>query len=309
MQPAFGAGSCGPGALGVSRVAAIDATGGPRYGHLQYRDHDFLKKGEVVLTFDDGPLRRHTRRVLDALAAHCTRGTFFLVGRMAVSDPTTAKEIAAKGHTIATHTWSHKNIRALSAGSAEKEMELGISAIQMAIGKPIAPFFRFPYLADSKSALEALQKRNIAVFSIDIDARDYKTGSASQVRHNIMSQLASKGKGIILFHDIQGSTANAISDVLSDLKAKNYRIVHIVAKQPTTTVASYDEAASRLLAGKPSGLAMASASTRRSGVVAPVKPVYTVDEPRKPEVSEVGTQPAPRSQPSPDWRLSVFNSD
>lgn len=63
----------GPNALGVSRVVEIDATGGPRFGRLQYRDHDFLQDGEVVLTFDDGPHPSFTPMILDALDEHCTR--------------------------------------------------------------------------------------------------------------------------------------------------------------------------------------------------------------------------------------------
>src|SRR5690606_39611341 len=75
-------------AIGVSRIVEIDTTFGPRFGGLQYRENDgFLKDGEVVLTFDDGPSRRHTPAVLAALDAHCTKATFFIVGRMAVSNP------------------------------------------------------------------------------------------------------------------------------------------------------------------------------------------------------------------------------
>lgn len=300
-------------ALGVSRVAVVDTSGGPNFGHLQYRDHDFLKPGEVVLTFDDGPLRRHTRQVLEALSAHCTKATFFLVGRMAVSDPAMVKEIAAKGHTIGSHTWSHRNIRAQSAGSAEKEIELGISAIQKALGKPIAPFFRFPYLADSQTSLAALKVRNFASFSIDVDSRDYRTQSGDQIRRNVMSQLASRGKGIMLFHDIQTSTARGLKAVLDELKAKKYRIVHIVPKVPAVTIARYDEAADKIMAGKPSGIQVADTGINRPGIVAPVKPVYSVAQPRPtipasaPAVAVV--QPAPRVRSEGDWRLRVFNQD
>src|SRR6476619_3704261 len=74
-----------PDALGVSRVAEIDTSSGPRFG-FQYKEQDILADGEVVLTFDDGPLRPYSRPVLEALAAHCTKATFFVVGRMAVAD-------------------------------------------------------------------------------------------------------------------------------------------------------------------------------------------------------------------------------
>ena len=199
----------GPNALGVSRVAEIDTTKGPRFG-FQYKEQDILADGEVVLTFDDGPLRSHTKHVLEALQAHCTKATFFVVGRMAVADPEMVREYARLGHTVGIHTWSHANLHSITPLKARMEIELGFSAVQQALGKPVAPFFRFPYLADSKSMTIHLQERNIAIFSIDIDSKDYRTRNGESVHHKVMADLARAKKGIILFHDIQPSTARAI---------------------------------------------------------------------------------------------------
>ena len=69
-----------PRAIGVSRVIEVDATGGPRFG-LQLDRGSLLNDGEVILTFDDGPLQPYTQQVLAALADHCTKATFFMVGR------------------------------------------------------------------------------------------------------------------------------------------------------------------------------------------------------------------------------------
>lgn len=233
----------GPDAIGVSRVVEIDASSGPRFGRLQYRENDFLQDGEVVLTFDDGPSRRHTPAVLEALDAHCTKATFFIVGRMAVSDPGMLQEVAMRGHTIGTHTWSHKNLRTLSETQARAEIELGLSAVQAALGAPVAPFFRFPYLSDPQNMQSHLQQRGIAIFSIGADSYDFRTRNAATVQHNILSQLAQRKKGILLFHDIQPSTARAMSGLLSELNARGYRVVHLVAKEPATTLADFDELA------------------------------------------------------------------
>src|SRR5439155_1593175 len=65
-----------PNALGVSRVVEIDTTGGPGFGFEHFKSHDFLREGEVVLTFDDGPWPKNTPAVLAALAAHCTKAIF-----------------------------------------------------------------------------------------------------------------------------------------------------------------------------------------------------------------------------------------
>ncbi|HEY5827687.1 MAG TPA: polysaccharide deacetylase family protein, partial [Hyphomicrobiaceae bacterium] len=110
-------------ALGTSRTVEVDTSKGPLYG-FQYKDQNFLGDGEVVLTFDDGPLRSYTVPVLEALAAHCTKATFFVVGRMAVADPEMVKEYDRRGHTIGTHTWSHVNLRAASPARARAEIEL-----------------------------------------------------------------------------------------------------------------------------------------------------------------------------------------
>ncbi len=73
-------------ALGVSRVAEIDTTGGPRFGE-QYPGDQLLQPGEVVLTFDDGPFPNDTKAILDALATQCTKAIFFNVGSMSAANP------------------------------------------------------------------------------------------------------------------------------------------------------------------------------------------------------------------------------
>lgn len=227
-------------ALGVSRTVEIDTTTGPKFG-FQYHDAPtFLAEGEVVLTFDDGPLRAYTKPVLEALAAQCTKATFFVVGRMAVADPEMVKEYARRGHTVGTHTWSHANLAHLSPAKARAEVEMGFSAVQQAMGKPIAPFFRFPYLSSSSAMATHLMNRQIATFSIDVDSKDYRTRDPGSVHRMIMGQLARSHKGILLFHDIQPSTARALPGLLAELKAKGYRVVHMRPKAPVATVGEFD---------------------------------------------------------------------
>lgn len=218
--------AAGSNALGVFRIARIDTSTGASFGE-PYGTHDFLADHEVVLTFDDGPLRSHTQAILDALDAQCTKATFFLVGKMAINDPQMVKEIARRGHNIGTHTWSHANLAHLSPARAEQEIELGFSAVQQALGKEIAPFFRFPYLAKTSTLSAYLQNRQVSAFFIDIDSKDYRTRSPSAVLERVMSGLSRRHKGILLFHDIQYSTAHALPSVLAALKAGGYRVVHM----------------------------------------------------------------------------------
>jgi peptidoglycan/xylan/chitin deacetylase (PgdA/CDA1 family) len=226
----------------------IDTSVPTRFGNMQYRDIDFLKPGEVVLTFDDGPLRKYSLEVLNALEAHCTKATFFMVGRMAVHDPALVQEIDRRGHTVGTHTWSHRNLGALSQAAGEKEIELGVSAVSVALGKPVAPFFRFPYLSDPRRMIDHLHGRHQGIFSIDIDSIDFRTRSGDVVIDRIMNGLKRQGKGILLFHDIQRSTAGGISELLDRLKEEGYKVVHIVPKAPIETLPEYDEIAAKELA-------------------------------------------------------------
>jgi peptidoglycan-N-acetylglucosamine deacetylase len=295
-----GAACNNPNALGVSREVEIDAASGPRYGFQQYKLIDFLREGEIVLTFDDGPAPAYTKPILQALSQHCTKATFFIVGRNALAYPEVVKDEAARGHTIANHTFSHANLGmrkilpkrtqqadgfgvdpmpaqpssagiftssvprapqygmghptmtpgsipqqptfapAMSPDKAKAEIELGFSATSRALGVPMAPFFRFPYLGYSTAMHNYLSERNVAVFSIDVDSVDYRAKRAEEVINKVMSDLSHQKKGILLFHDIQPATAQAMPALLDLLKAKGYRVVHLRSKSQLQTIASYD---------------------------------------------------------------------
>src|SRR5262249_11146256 len=145
-----------------------------------------------------------------------------------------------RGHTVATHTWSHQNLATVRPLKARAEFELGVSAVQLAMGKPVAPFFRFPYLRDTPAMLTHLKERKFAAFSIDIDSKDYRSRDPAGIVRKIMTDLAQQRRGILLFHDIQPATARALPGLLSELKANAYRVVHLVAQEPASTLAEFD---------------------------------------------------------------------
>jgi peptidoglycan/xylan/chitin deacetylase (PgdA/CDA1 family) len=240
------------GTLGVSRTVEIDTTGGPGFGMEHYKAYDFLQDKEVVLTFDDGPQKYSTEAVLKALADECTKATFFSIGKMALGYPEIIREVSKAGHTVGTHTWSHKAIAKLKTfDDGKAEIERGVSAVHRAVGGPIAPFFRFPTLVDTQEAVAYLGKRNIAMFSTDIDSIDYKPQTVDHLVKSVMAKLDKRGKGIILMHDIHKRTAQALPIILSQLKAKGYKIVHMTAKAPVVTLAEYDEAIEKEAKGLP----------------------------------------------------------
>ena len=253
--PAPAAVSCpgNPNALGVSRTVEIDTTGGPGFGFEHFKAHDFLREGEVVLTFDDGPWPRNTHAVLAALAHHCTKAIFFPIGLHATYEPTILKEVAAAGHAIGSHTWSHQMLdktkgRFRVNGKTEirefdpkEEIEKGISAVHWAVGGPTAPYFRFPGLKHPPELVKYLGERNIGIFSTDLDSFDFKLRKPDQVRQSVMAKLKKHGKGIVLMHDFQHSTAEAAAALLDDLKAGGYKIVFMRPKFAVTTLPAYDD--------------------------------------------------------------------
>jgi peptidoglycan/xylan/chitin deacetylase (PgdA/CDA1 family) len=231
-----------PDALGISRVVVVDTAGGPGFGLDHFKQFDFLTDHEVVLTFDDGPWPHNTPAVLKALADECTTGIFFSIGKHATYHPEILRAVAAAGHTVGVHTWSHVNLngKKMTDQSAKDELEKGFSAVKYALGSNPAPFFRFPQLQHRPSAVAYLGTRNVAMFSCDVDSFDFRSKDADQVVNTVMTGLEKKGKGIILMHDFQKNTALALPTLLRRLKAGGYRVVAMKAKGTLETLPEYD---------------------------------------------------------------------
>jgi peptidoglycan/xylan/chitin deacetylase (PgdA/CDA1 family) len=250
-----------PNALGISRVVEVDTTGGPGFGFEHFKSYDFLREGEVVLTFDDGPWPKNTQAVLAALAAHCTKAIFFPIGLHATYEPGILKKVAGAGHAIGSHTWCHQDLSKTKGRcnvngkvqaveyNPKDEIEMGVSAVHWAVGGPAAPYFRFPALRQPQELIDYLGTRNIAIFSADMDSFDFKMRKPEQVRQSVLEKLKKHGKGIVLMHDFQHATAEAAMDLLNDLKAGGYKIVFMQPKYAVTTIASYDEAILKQLKG------------------------------------------------------------
>ncbi|MEZ5819675.1 MAG: polysaccharide deacetylase family protein [Bradyrhizobium sp.] len=231
-----------PNALGVARTVVIDTTGGPGFGFEHFKQLDFLADKEVVLTFDDGPWPHNTAAVLKALADECTKGLFFAVGKHATYHPEILKQVLVAGHTVGTHTWSHVNLNSkkLTEQQVRDELEKGFSAVKSALGQPPAPFFRFPQLQHNPGAMTHLGTRNVAMFSTDLDSFDFRSRNAEQIVNTVMTKVDKLGKGIILMHDFQKLTGEALPTLLARLKAGGYKVVHMKAKTPFDTLPEYD---------------------------------------------------------------------
>lgn len=234
-----------PQALGTSRVMAIDTNDGPRFGSWRYpssppplgRKIDALNlaPGEVVLTFDDGPHPRHTRRILRALNRHCVKATFFSVGIWARQVPRLMRAIVAHGHSVGAHTWSHPyRIDLRKFAFAKQEVERGFEAVRIAAGGTIAPFLRYPGLRETKALNALAAARGYGIFSTDVATDDWKGIDARTIVRRTMARLKRRGRGIVLLHDNKPETAKAVPLLLHALKHHGFTIVHLVPKVPLT---------------------------------------------------------------------------
>ena len=235
-----------PGALGVSRTIVLDPAEHPLLGTLQYNESLPLNDHEVVLTFDDGPLPPYTSRVLDTLAAECVKATFFLVGRMALGYPQLVRREYNEGHTIAGHSQNHPfTFAKMSVEAAAKEIEDGFGSLRTVLGDPkaIAPFFRIPGLLRQDSVEQYLAAHGYATWSLDFLADDWTHISAREIARRALQRIEARGRGVLLLHDIQPATALALPTILAELKARGYKIVHVVPATPDrpATVADNDD--------------------------------------------------------------------
>ena len=229
-----------PDALGTSRTLVVDPREHLRIGTMQYPETLPLEDHEVVLTFDDGPLPHNSNQVLDILASQCVKATFFTIGRMAQAYPEGVRKLRDAGHSIGAHTQNHPlSMNRMPVERARQEIDDGIASVKAALGDDaaLAPFFRIPGLSRAAGVEDYLASQGIQTWSADFLADDWRHISSSRVYDLAMKRLEEKGRGILLLHDIQARTVAALPRILHELKARGYRIVHVVpatSEQPVT---------------------------------------------------------------------------
>ena len=205
-----------PDAIGTSRTIVVDPRAHPVIGTMQYAKTLPLEDHEVVLTFDDGPLPKYSNQILNILAAHCAKATFFLVGRQAQGNPEGVRKVRDAGHTVATHTQNHPaGMHRLPLDRSLQEIEQGIASVTAALGGTApAPFLRIPGLRVNDGMEAFARAQGLQIWSADFPADDWRDVTASRVYELAIQRLEAKGKGILLLHDIQPRTVEALPRIL-----------------------------------------------------------------------------------------------
>lgn len=241
-----------PNAMGSARTIEVDTRGGPDIGTMQYARTVPVGPKELVLTFDDGPNPDHTPKILDALDRHCIKATFFMVGRYAKLRPDLVQEVWRRGHTVASHTWSHPILSKMSYYNSVRQIDRGVDAIEAAlqgttdahgITAEVAPFFRFPGLNHTKRLRGYLSKKNVAIFSCDIGTDDWRRISPRTLYKRALRMIASKGSGVVIFHDTHYRTSYMLPQILDELARRGYTTVHMVPKGDARHMAAQARAA------------------------------------------------------------------
>ncbi|MDG0815483.1 polysaccharide deacetylase family protein [Bdellovibrio svalbardensis] len=202
-----------------------------------------VAKKEVILTFDDGPSPEYTKTILQSLKEVGAKAHFFQLGKNVRVNADITKMVAADGHMVGSHSVTHSCIgnlkecghanggRQFTFEEATKEIIGGHQAVYDVLGW-VDPIFRFPFGAASPELRKFLNTASTAEFYWNIDSEDWKAQTNENLLRNTLAQLDARGRGIILFHDIQRRTAEILPQLLSELYTRGYSVVQLQSADP-----------------------------------------------------------------------------
>jgi peptidoglycan-N-acetylglucosamine deacetylase len=177
----------------------------------------------IALTVDDGPSPVYTPQILRLLERYKIIASFSMIGVNVDNYPGVAREVAAAGHMIVNHTWTHRNLRFLSSAGVRDQMDYATEAIHRATGR-LPHMFRAPYGVWSPTVLQWCERTRMAPLAWSVDPRDWSRPSTSAIIRDIMRNTRSGS--IILEHDGGGNrsqTVAALRVVLPRLVAAGFR--------------------------------------------------------------------------------------
>lgn len=183
----------------------------------------------VALTFDDGPDDVFTPQILDILKEYDVKATFFVLGYMARDNQDVLKRMDEEGHTIGSHSWSHKDFTKISNEARIDELSKTNNLIEDLIGRPVS-LFRLPYGAYTKDVLHTVANQGYHNIYWSIDPKDWASKSPNQILNNIQQNL--KPGSIILLHSSGNqstisNTVKSLPGIIDFLWEQGYEIVTI----------------------------------------------------------------------------------
>ena len=188
----------------------------------------------VVLTFDDGPHPKHTDEILAILKKYGVKAVFFHVGKNLGSPTATgiqptswaaaSKRLLAEGHTLANHSYSHELLPKLSDAELADQIELTERMLR-SVAPNATGLFRPPYGARNEKVRAALEARHMLSVMWNVDSKDWADPIPRSIANRVIRETEGQRQGIILFHDIQARTVEALPSVIETLQGRGYRFL------------------------------------------------------------------------------------
>ncbi|MDR1304317.1 MAG: polysaccharide deacetylase family protein [Verrucomicrobiales bacterium] len=190
------------------------------FSHTRVRTNEPL----LALTFDDGPSSAHTPRLLEILRDQDARATFFMIGRNVAAQPELVRQVAAAGHEIGSHSWSHPRLSALSVAAVTDELQKTERALLAAGVKP--KYLRPPYGAFTDAQRRWVHQRFGYEFIFwDVDPNDWRKPGVAAVVSRVVDNA--RPGSIILLHDIHADSVAAVPEIIDRLRAKGFKLLTV----------------------------------------------------------------------------------
>jgi peptidoglycan-N-acetylglucosamine deacetylase len=228
----------------VSAIAAVAAAAASAAGYQslaptgQWYGRTFtgLKRGskQLALTYDDGPNDPHTLRLLEVLAKHNVKATFFMIGRFARMRPDIVREVAREGHAIGNHTYTHPLLIFESGAQIRIQLQECEKALADAIGEH-ARIFRPPFGGRRPIVLRIARELGLEPVMWNVTGYDWSTASSDAIKSKVSRRIC--GGNVILLHDgghleigaDRSRTVEATDKLIARYKAQGYEFVSVPA--------------------------------------------------------------------------------
>lgn len=186
-------------------------------------------KGEVALTFDDGPTPDSTPAILNVLEQTHTAATFFVLGQYVTASPYLLQREANDGFAIGIHTWDHPDMTTLSPSQQFWQLSATQQAIRNVLGASTCPWFwRPPYGSYNQQVLQTAAQVHLTTITWDDDPADWSQPGVTTIVQRVLSEV--HAGSIVLMHDgpaFRQQTADALPQILAGLKTRGLRPVTI----------------------------------------------------------------------------------